>query len=63
MRYRTSVRPALARAISTGDALLPGELPVSRQLTRRSLWGTMPSMPAARPDDVKRLALTVDLDY
>ena len=35
----------------------------SRELARRHLWGHVPSRPARRPDDRRRLALTFDLDY
>lgn len=61
--YRSAVRPPVRALVGAADALLPGALPASRALTKRSLWGALPATPAPRPDDVKRLALTVDLDY
>lgn len=61
--YRTNARSPAQQAVALADRVLPGQLAVSRQLSKRSLWGSVPSRPAARPDGVKRLALTVDLDY
>lgn len=61
--YRTAVRPSVAAMVRAADAVLPGERRASRGLSRRSLWGALPQRPSQRPDKVKRLALTVDLDY
>ncbi len=61
--YRSAVRAPIQTVINVADAVLPGHRPVSGQLVRRSLWGALPSTPAARPDTINRLAITVDLDY
>ena len=62
-RYATAVRAPFASMLAAADAVLPGELPLSQQLSRRSLWSVLPRTPAPRPDAVNRLAITVDLDY
>ncbi|MEJ5915144.1 polysaccharide deacetylase family protein [Pseudokineococcus sp. 1T1Z-3] len=54
-------RPPAATALRLADRAARGAL--TRELCRRSLWGTLPARPARRPDDVRRLAFTVDLDY
>ena len=51
----------MAAAVGAADRLVGGA--ATRQLARRGLWGSLPSRPARRPDGVRRLALTVDLDY
>ncbi len=61
--YRSSVRAPIQTLINAADAVLPGHRRLSGELVRRSLWGALPSAPAARPDTVNRLAITVDLDY
>lgn len=59
--YRQRGPAPLRAAVGAADRLSRGT--VRRQLSRRSLWQAVPTGPARRPDEVRRLALTVDLDY
>ncbi len=61
--YRTNLRTPLPQLLGLAESVLPGRTPLGRQLSRRSAWGLLPHRRAERPDDVNRVAFTVDLDY
>lgn len=62
--YRAQPRGTLSRlALRAVRGLDRAGVPLSAELSRRSLWGHVPRRPARRPEGRRPLALSFDLDY